>query len=102
MRNSFVFLNEAYSGANDDVGEALAINTAQTIREKQMFGLFVTHFQNVCEQNVPALHVTVDDQNNRLYKVQPIRNAVSSYVEDILKKYGLDRDSLHIRSREYE
>ena len=102
VRNSFVFLNEAYSGANDDVGEALAINTAQTIREKQMFGFFVTHFQNVCEQNVPALHVTVDDQNNRLYKVQPIRNAVSSYVEDILKKYGLDRDSLHIRLREYE
>lgn len=97
VRDSFVFLNEAYSGANDTVGEALALKTAERLRDKQMFGLFVTHFQTACQKGFPALHAPVDEENNRLYKVQRLRSTSASYVEDILKEYGLDRDSLHAR-----
>ena len=96
-RDSFVFLNEAYSGANDTVGAALALKTAETLRDKQMFGLFVTHFQEVCRKGIPTLQAMVDGENNRLYKVQRLHSAASSYVEDILKKYGLDADSLRAR-----
>ena len=97
VRDSFVFLNEAYSGANDMVGAALACQSAQVLRDRQMFGLFVTHFGEVCQKEFPVLQVLLDGESNRLYKVRRLCRTASAYVQDVLRKYGLDHDSLSKR-----
>lgn len=98
-RDSFLFLNETFSGADEKKGTELSLNLMKALKEKGTFCLFVTHFHNISESDIPSLTTVVDftNENARTYKIVKSRDIKSSYAADILKKHGLDRISLQGR-----
>ena len=98
---SFLLFNETYSGTNDEYGSALAIKTASEMTDRGLFGIFVTHFHELENRSFDFLEVVVDEknENERTYKIMPKKTNTGSHAADILKKYGLDSDSLERRSR---
>ena len=114
--DGFFLFNETFSGANHEKGFALAMNLAESMGEDGRFGLFVTHFHQVIGKAFPVLSVgtTADelDENeqshaevhhSRTYRVFYAGAKAYSYAEDILRKYGMDRQSLRARlAREEE
>ena len=95
---SFFLFNETYSGTNDKYGCELTAETADRIRERAVFGIFVTHFHEL--QTMGAgynfLEAVIDSENGneRTYKIVKQKTGRGSHAFDILKKYGLDRESL--------
>ena len=88
----------------------MAMNLAERMGEDGRFGLFVTHFHQVIGKAFPVLSVgtTADelDENeqshaevhhSRTYRVSYAGAKAYSYAEDILRKYGIDRQSLRAR-----
>ena len=114
--DGFFLFNETFSGANHEKGFALAMNLAESMGEDGRLGLFVTHFHQVIGKAFPVLSVgtTADelDENeqshaevhhSRTYRVFYAGAKAYSYAEDILRKYGMDRQSLRARlAREEE
>jgi hypothetical protein len=97
--NAFFLYNETYSGADEARGfELLAFTAEKTVREGH-FGLYVTHFHRVGELEYPILSAVVDTAcgNKRTYRIIRSGRLTSSYANDILKKYRLDRASLQSR-----
>lgn len=94
--NSFVFLNETFTGADARKGVSLSLSFMRNFAEKNTFCLFVTHFYEVMEFEFPVLcaAVNTDHENLRTFKIERGVREKRSYAEDILKKYGLDRISL--------
>ncbi|MDD2268636.1 MAG: hypothetical protein PHY15_03670 [Eubacteriales bacterium] len=93
---SFVFLNETFSGTDGVKGTALAIETAKTLAEKGAFLLYITHFHEVADSELPMLHTEIDAgcANKRTYKIVPGDGSRRSYAADILKKYNLTKQKL--------
>lgn len=100
---AFLFFNETFSGADEKRGFALLTHTAEKLREGNLFGLYVTHFHEVMSLDYPVLSAEVDaaDNNKRTYRIVRSKGSASSYAADILKKYGLDKDSLMARRGGY-
>ena len=98
-RGSFLFLNETFSGADEKIGTELSLNLMKTLKGKGAFCLFVTHFHNISESDIPSLTTVVDitNENARTYRIVKSSDIKSSYAADILKKHGLDRISLQGR-----
>lgn len=98
---SFILLNEAFSATDEEKGLQLAVETAETLREREIFGLFVTHFLEVKTKGFPLLSAVVEDDetHRRTYRILQTSGASSSYAEDILRKYKLDAASLATRGR---
>lgn len=97
--NAFFLYNETYSGADEERGfEMLAFTAEKTVREGH-FGLYVTHFHRVGALEYPILSAVVDTAcgNKRTYRIIRSGRLTSSYANDILKKYRLDRASLQSR-----
>ncbi len=94
---SFLFLNETFSGADEKKGSALALQYAKKLKDAKSFYLFVTHFHSVIGKGIPSLSAVVDGNcdNARTYKIVKGQYGRSSYANDILKKYKLDKDSLN-------
>ena len=91
----FFLFNETFSGTNQEKGYALAIETVEKLCKNNSFGLFVTHFHQVGETKYPILHTVIQgDNHKRTYKITYDTPKGSSYAEDILIKYQLDRASL--------
>ncbi len=99
--NSFVFLNETFTGADARKGLSLSLSFMRSFAEKNTFCLFVTHFYEVMEFEFPVLcaAVNTDHENQRTFKIERGVREKRSYAEDILKKYGLDRNSLAERGK---
>lgn len=105
--DGFYLFNETFSGADHEKGFALAMNLAERMGEDGEFGLFVTHFHQVIGKAFPVLSVgTVADEreenplevhHSRTYRVSYAGAKAYSYAEDILRKYGMDRQSLRAR-----
>lgn len=105
--DGFYLFNETFSGADHEKGFALAMNLAERMGEDGEFGLFVTHFHQVIGKAFPVLSVgTVADEreenplevhHSRTYRVSYAGAKAYSYAEDILCKYGMDRQSLRAR-----
>ena len=97
--DGFYLFNETFSGTDDARGFALVRDTLARIGETGHFGLFVTHFHEVMELDVPVLSAQVDpaDENKRTYRILRAKGGASSFAADILRKYRLDRDSLRER-----
>lgn len=95
--DSFVFLNEAYSGAEEAKGCALTLAAAREFLARGTMGLYVTHFHEVNdiegEEGCGFLSVSRD----RSYHITLSRGVRRSFADDILRKYGLDRESLEKR-----
>ncbi len=94
--DAFILFNETYSGTDDKKGYELLLKTAEEIRSRGIGGLYVTHFHEIQDTSFPILGVSIDksDENRRTFKITRKNNEKSSYAYDILKKYGLDRESL--------
>lgn len=91
----FMLFNETFSGADEQKGTGLAMKLMNMVSEKGAFALFVTHFHGVGEGKIPSLTTVVSgDSNVRTFKIVRQDSGRSSYAGDILKKYGLDRESL--------
>ena len=70
--------------------------------ERGVFGVYVTHIHTLTGHAIPSLAAVVDpeDENRRTYKIRRVDRTDSSYARDILRKYGLDGDSLAARLAE--
>ncbi len=94
----FMLLNETFTGADERKGTELSLNLMNNLTEQGAFALFVTHFHGVSEGKIPSLTTVVSgDDNKRTYKIIKQNSGRSSYAQDILGKYGLDRESLRRR-----
>ncbi len=91
--DSFLFLNETFSGADGKKGAELSLGLMKTLKERGAFCLYVTLFHDISEGDIPSLTAVVDG-STRTYKIVKSRDSGSSYAADILKKHGLDRVSL--------
>lgn len=92
---AFVFLNETFTGANEEIGIRLSLQTMRALREKDAFGLFVTHFHALEAEEFPVLSAVVEGEGNkRLYRIRRSNTAESSYAQDILEMHRLDEESL--------
>lgn len=97
-QSCFILFNETFSGADEQKGTELALKLMNEISEKGAFALFVTHFHGVCEGKIPSMTTVVSgDGNERTFKIVRQSGMRSSYAYDILKKHGLDRESLRRR-----
>lgn len=96
-KHSFIFFNETFSGTDNKLGFSLLKTTVKNLRKKGIFALWVTHFQEVLNLKETVLTVQVGENNQRTYRVQKTKNRFSSYANDILKKYGIDKESLKKR-----
>ena len=96
---AFLLFNETFSGTDDKRGFDLLTDTAAKIEESKHFGLYVTHFHEVMSLDYPVLSAEVDstDENKRTFRIIRSKGSASSYAADILKKYGLDKNSLAAR-----
>lgn len=98
---SFLLFNETFSGTDDVKGCRLTIETVEAIKKIDALGLFVTHFHQVSKMNLPMLSTMVDEANDnaRMFKIVMKNGGInSSFANDILKKYRLDRLSLESRA----
>ena len=98
-KTAFLLFNETFSGTDDKRGFKLLSELVIRIRAKLYFGLYVTHFHEVMSLDYPVLSAEVDsiDENKRTFRIVRTKGSISSYAADILKKYGLDKDSLEAR-----
>lgn len=97
---SFLLFNETFSGTDDVKGCQLTVETVEAIKKIDALGLFVTHFHQVAKMNLPMLSTLVDEANDnaRMFKIAMKNGGInSSFANDILKKYRLDRISLEGR-----
>lgn len=93
---SFILLNETFSATDEEKGFRLALSTAETMRNRGIFGLYVTHFHEVKSKGFPLLSAVVEENGDhrRTFKIYRSDGAHSSYARDILRKYKLDKASL--------
>mgnify|MGYP003306319279 CR=1 FL=1 len=98
-KTAFLLFNETFSGTDDKRGFDLLTDTAAKIEESKHFGLYVTHFHEVMSLDYPVLSAGGDlsDDNKRTFRIVRSKGSASSYAADILKKYGLDKNSLEAR-----
>jgi DNA mismatch repair ATPase MutS len=97
--NTFVLFNETYSGTDEQKSEQYSRRLADTMYERGVFGMFVTHIHALTGSRIPTLAAVIDetDENRRTYKIRRVGATSSSFAEDILEKYRLDRESLKKR-----
>ena len=95
-RGAFVFLNETYSGTDNEKGVALTLRAVEILRGRGAFGLYVTHFHEVADASFPMLNTVIDssDPARRTFRIVRSSALRSSYARDILRKYGLDACAL--------
>lgn len=94
--DTVALFNETYSGTDEKKSEEYSRLLAEEMFEKEVFGLYVTHIHALTNGEIPVLEAQVDetDENRRTYRIRRAVRTKSSYAYDILKKYGLDRESL--------
>ena len=97
---SFVFLNETFSGGTQSKAAELALSTMEKLSDKGCSCLFVTHLNEVYNSAFPVLSPVVsnDASHTRTYRIDRSGKPGGAYAGDILKKYELDKNSLGDRS----
>ncbi len=93
---TFIVFNETYSGTDDKLGCEMTLDTANRIKENGTFGLFVTHFHEVRAGGWPILNTVIeeDEFHKRTFRIVRDFGVTSSFADDILRKYKLDKASL--------
>jgi len=97
--NSLILLNETFSTTNEELAVSSTLDLAEKLRKSGSFTLYITHQQGLESAGVPFLSVIVDtdDQNRRTFRIARRKDAEGSYAADILRRYGLDEESLKCR-----
>ncbi len=98
----FMIFNETFSGTDDTRGYELLLDFAEKIKDRNYFGLYITHFHEIEQTKYPILCAEIDEANNneRTYRIHRLGAKHLSFAEDILKKYRLDKESLDERLAE--
>lgn len=96
---SLILLNETYSTTNEELAVSSTLALTEKLKDSGSFSLYITHQNGLEAAGVPFLSVIVDrdDQNRRTYRIARRRLAEGSYAADILRRYGLDRETLQRR-----
>ena len=100
--DTVALFNETFSGTYERKAEEYSRELAVEMAERGVFGVYVTHIHTLTGHAIPSLAAVVDpeDENRRTYKIRRVDRTDSSYARDILRKYGLDGDSLAARLAE--
>ena len=98
-KQSFLMFNETFSGTDEKRGYDLLKTTVDRLVKNKHFGIWVTHFNDVLRLNMPILTAEVSEDNERTYRISRSKNWSSSYANDILKKYKIDKKSLELRRK---
>lgn len=97
----FLLFNETFSSTDDALGCEMAVQTAKCLSDEKIFGLYVTHFHQVRGRGFPLLQAEVLETAEkgclRTYRILSEDKDESSFAEDILRKYQLDRKGLKER-----
>ncbi len=93
---SLVLLNETYSTTNEENAVAMTEKLANSLYEKKIFGLYITHQHSLAESDIPYLNVLIDrdDSNRRTFKIAKQKSTGGSFARDILIRYGLTPEAL--------
>lgn len=94
---AFLLFNETFSGADGEIGFAHLERLAADLTAAGHFGLFVTHFHHVTDTSYPILTARITEGNCRTFRIERFRGAAASHAADILRRHGLDADSLEKR-----
>ena len=97
--NSLILLNETYSTTNEELAVSSTLELTEKLKPSGSFALYITHQHGLEAANVPFLSVIVDndDQNRRTYRIARRKEAAGSYASDIIRRYGLDGETLRKR-----
>lgn len=98
--NVIIFLNETFSSTNEERACELTKQLINDFSLTKTRVIYVTHQYKVFEEVVnhkmgfytPV--VNEDNNNQRTYKIKRVDKKLLSYVDDILKKYGLTKAQL--------
>ena len=99
-RDTFAFLNEPFSGADEQKGTFLAAEAMNLFYKTNTSALLVTHFHLTSNNgyNFSQLIAVTDKDsgNRRTFRIEKQTSSAEnrSFAYDILKKYKLDRFSL--------
>jgi len=96
---NFYFFNEPFSGTNEEKGLSNVIDLIESISSSSSKALIVTHFDKVTEYNFPIYSTCQNEveKEYRQYVIRPYKEEGGSYTEAVLKRYGLDVNSLRLR-----
>ena len=97
--DSIVLLNETYSTTNEENAVEMTEKLADTLWEKKIFGLYITHQHSLKESEIPYLNVLIDenDSNRRTFRIARQRSTGGSFAIDVLKRYALTKEALEAR-----
>ncbi len=95
----FLLFNEPYSSTDDLCGFEELKKTCESLKTNKSFGICVTHLHQVTTLDFPQLSTIVEEtaNNRRTFRIRRQQGQNSSFATDILKKYGLDEQSLRER-----
>jgi len=99
-KDAFLLFNESFSSTDEFRGGEELQNVGDTVRTKGFSGLCVTHFHQVSELGFPLLSTVVAEGgtgHSRTFRIRKREGEKKSFAVDILKKYGLDGESLRER-----
>lgn len=96
--NTMILMNEVFTSTDEEKAMKESQVVLQQILDLGSFGVFVTHnfplIQSM-EDRMPVLEaITEGDEHNRLFKIVEKKQGGQSFATDVLKKYGLDTESL--------
>lgn len=97
--DSLILLNETYSTTNEELAVTSTLALTEKLKDSGSFTLYITHQHGLEAAGVPFLSVIVDadDQNRRTYRIARRKEAAGSYASDIIRRYGLDGETLRKR-----
>lgn len=95
---TMILMNEVFTSTD----EVKAMNESEIVLNQILdmgsFGVFVTHnfpLIQAMEDKMPVLEaITEGDEHHRLFKIVEKKQGGQSFATDVLRKYGLDTDSL--------
>ena len=96
--DSMILMNEVFTSTDEEKAMKESQVVLEQILDLGAFGVFVTHnfplIQSM-EDRMPVLEaITEGDEHNRLFKIVEKKQGGQSFATDVLRKYGLDAESL--------
>ena len=94
--NDLVFMNETFSGTDEQKGSDETVSVARRLNENGCMGLIVTHFGAIPFDNYPVLCTDVNGEE-RTFRIIRRDKRINAHADDILKKYDLTSDLISKR-----
>ena len=97
-KDTMILMNEVFTSTDEEKAMKESQVVLEQILDLGAFGVFVTHnfplIQSM-EDKMPVLEaITEGDEHHRLFKIVEKKQGGQSFATDVLRKYGLDTESL--------